>query len=100
WALVPFLLLLTCELTDSSDDFAIGYINITPFVPLIVIFNETVGRPHQINQPLGEMRFYWPEFRLGALESIIFMLAFMVAYIFIAYLFLWRAKCRIRRNIF
>ncbi len=100
WALVPFLLILSCVLTNSRDDVAEGYINITPFVPMIVIFDKTSGSPYQVNQPLGKMQFHWPKFRLGALGSIIFMLAFMVAYIFIAYLFLWRAKCRIRRNIF
>jgi ABC-type transport system involved in multi-copper enzyme maturation permease subunit len=100
WALVPFLLALSCVLTNLRNDFAVGYINIIPFVPMIVIFDETSGWPQSANQPLGEMLFNWPKFELGPLESIIFMLAFMVAYIFIAYLFLWRAKCRIRRNIF
>jgi len=100
WALVPFLLLLTCELADSSDDFAEGYINTIPFVPLVAVLMETSGSPHKVNQPLGEMLFSWPKFKLGILEAIIFMLAFMVAYILIGFLFLWRARCRIRRNIF
>jgi ABC-2 type transport system permease protein len=93
WALVPILMAFTCEITHSNNDFAEGYLNIIPFVHTIVIFEGATD--------IGRMEFDWPQaYNVNAFESVVFMLVLMVVYISIAYLFLWRAKCRLRRNIF
>jgi len=100
WGLIPLLLIFASVLTDFDDDYAEGYCNSIPYFQAIVVMDEASGRFHRSYKKLSEMQFRWLKFRAGTLESINFMFAFMIAYILIALVFLWRAKNRIRRNIF
>lgn len=96
WALVPLLLFIIADFAHSSDDFAEAYMNTNPLIHTIVIMEATAdGRPVKIGD------YHW----IGSgstdfLESMSWMLACMLGYIFIGIIFAWRAKCRVRRNIF
>lgn len=94
WLLIPFLMVLILEITRMGDDLIEAYCNAIPFVQAVVVMEATVAS-------WGPVDVYrWPQMRLDALEATLFMLAFMIGYIFLGFLFAWRAKCRFRRNIF
>lgn len=94
WAIIPLLMALSMEITHMGDDIVEGYITIIPFVQAVVVIEATVGS--------GLGSYNWPEMapKLDALQSTFYMLAFMLGYCFIGFLFAWRAKCLFRRNIF
>ena len=94
WGLIPLLMGIITGITRSSDDLVAGYCNIIPFVQGVVVMDATVGYSY----PIGY--FPWPSGNLNVVDSTFLMLAFMIAYMFVAFLFAWRAKCRFRRNIF
>jgi hypothetical protein len=48
----------------------------------------------------GIGRYNWCDLNLDVIESTLFMLAFMVLYMLLAWIFVWRAGRRLRRNIF
>jgi ABC-type transport system involved in multi-copper enzyme maturation permease subunit len=93
WGLIPLLMVLIMEITRMGDDLVENYCNAIPFVQALVVMDATAHRG-----ALGT--FNWPEGNFSALGSTFFMLAFMICYIFLGFLFAWRAKCQFRRNIF
>jgi len=94
WALVPIMMALILEITRSSHDSFTAYIDTNPFVHAFNIIDGTVGTG-------GLSTYYWPG--LGshnAAQATAWMLTCMVGYMSVGMLFAWRAKCRLRRNIF
>jgi len=93
WVLMPFLLLIGARIVSQNDDFVEVYLNINPFAHAGIIVNAGC---HQ-----GIDGYDWPGFGgLNAFESTTLMLFWMVCYLIVSFLFFWRAKCRLRRNIF
>ena len=100
WAILPMLLgiiaSINTPLTREARDLAEAYIDTNPFVHMGNIMIATAGGNHA---SVGN--FYWPgQGTMDAVESTVWMLACMIGYILIGFLFAWRAKHRFRRNIF
>ena len=94
WAIVPLLLFLVLNVAHESDDLAESYMDTNPFVHAIVVMDGTANGGSLAN-------YYWPGFGSGDVaESTIWMLTCMLGYMFLGFLFAWRAKRRLRRNIF
>ena len=94
WGLAPLLMVVIAGITGTRAgyDWAVAYIDTNPFVHAGIL----VG---------GAMRsfdsYWWPGLgSLNAAKSTIWMLICMLSYMFLGLLFAWRAKCRMRRNIF
>lgn len=93
WAIVPLLLALIVQITREHEFFT-AYIDTNPFVHAVVIMEGTAGSGSLHN-------YYWPGFdSMSAAESTTWMLTCMLGYMFFGFLFVWRARCRLRRNIF
>ncbi|MHC4645356.1 MAG: ABC transporter permease [Planctomycetota bacterium] len=94
WALVPLLLVLVLEAIGGSEDLIECYMDTNPFVHAIVVMDGTAGR--------GSVHdYHWVSFHnLNVFESTCWMFFCMLGYICVGFLFAWRAKCRIRRNVF
>jgi len=92
WAIVPLLLVLIV-LMMHEHEFLEAYMDTNPFVHAVVIMEGTVN-----GGSLGH--YYWLTFEMGAVESTTWMLTCMLGYMFLGFLFVWRAKHRLRRNIF
>jgi len=100
WAILPLLLgiiaSINTPLTREARDLAEAYIDTNPFVHMGNIMIATAG-----GNPVKTGSYYWPGHgTMRAAESTVWMLACMVGYILIGFLFAWRAKHRFRRNIF
>ena len=93
WGLIPFLMLFLIEIARMGDDLVKNYCNAIPFVQAVVVMDGTANRG-------ALQQFSWPEGPVTALASTLFMLTFMIGYVFLGFLFAWRAKCQFRRNIF
>ncbi|MHC4475865.1 MAG: ABC transporter permease subunit [Planctomycetota bacterium] len=93
WGLVPILLFVLADVADLDEDFAEFYMNGNPIFQGLVVMDATANGWHIRD-------FDWLDSRLGPAESILFMLAFMLVYILLGFLFFQRAKRRVRRNIF
>jgi ABC-type transport system involved in multi-copper enzyme maturation permease subunit len=94
WGLMPILLFLVADADYIDDDLAEVYMDTHPFVHAFVVMDGTVRRGHA-----GDYDWIHDHSRT-AFESTIWMLTCMVSYVFLGYMFAWRAKCRLRRNIF
>jgi ABC-2 type transport system permease protein len=95
WAVVPMLLGLIGIITHD-DGLTEFYMDTNPFVHAVVIMDTTVSRG---SDTLG--RYNWVGIgRQYVMESTSWMLACMAGYMLLGAVFLWRAKCRLRRNIF
>ncbi len=94
WGLMPVLLFLTAEAHYMDNDLAEACMNTNPFVHAVVVMDATVTRGHAGN-------YDWAGVHCSnASEATIWMLICMVSYMFLGYVFAWRAKRRLRRNIF
>jgi len=94
WGLMPILLFLVAEAHYMDNNLAEAYMDTHPFIHAFVVMDATVTRGHARN-------YDWiGGHRRGAFESTIWMLTCMVAYMLLGYVFFWRAKRRLRRNIF
>jgi len=85
WAIVPLLLVLIANMTHEHE-FIEAYMQTNPFVHAVAVMDATIR--HGITS------------EMGAVESTIWMLTCQLGYMFLGFLFVWRAKCRLRRNIF
>jgi len=94
WGLMPILLFLLVQVGDMDQDLAEVYMDTNPFVHAFVIMDGAVSRGHGFY-------YHWVGWRdHGACEATAWMLTCMAGYVFLGYVFAWRAKCRLRRNIF
>jgi ABC-type transport system involved in multi-copper enzyme maturation permease subunit len=94
WALVPLLLFVISDISDSSDDFAESYMDTHPIVNTVVIMEATadkgrLGNYHWVGS--GSTDFF---------ESMGWMLVCMLGYLFMGIFFAWRAKSRFRKHIY
>ena len=95
WGLVPLLMAIISSMLATPMNLVEGYLNSIPFVQAAVVMEATADGWYKLDT------YSWPEIgSLGALGSTLWMLAFMAVYILLGFLFAWRAKRRIRRNIF
>jgi len=94
WMLVPFLLAVTSEIRRTGYDGFKAYLDTNPFVHVGVVIQKTVSS----RRSLGD--YYWPTGKRTIVDSTYWMLTCAFVYIVIGLLFAWRAKCRLRRNVF
>jgi len=87
---------INAPFTRGARELVEMYIDTNPFVHMGNIMIATAGgKPHKMGS------YYWPgQGTLNAANSTIWMLACMVGYILIGFLFAWRAKHQFRRKIF
>jgi ABC-type transport system involved in multi-copper enzyme maturation permease subunit len=100
WAILPLLMGLVASIntpfTREARELVEAYIDTNPFVHMGNIMIATAGE-----KAVKTGSYYWPgQGTLNAVESTFLMLACMVSYILIGFLFAWRAKCQFRRKIF
>lgn len=91
WAFVPFVIALISIIFGYSDRFLEWYIDFNPFVQAVVFMVVSFSNPWE---------FYWPQGPESAEGTFVFMQVIMIIYVLIGLLFLWRAKCRIRKKVF
>jgi hypothetical protein len=89
------LMAMMGELFRGSRYLAELYMDTNPFVHVVAILEATVG----------ELDTYdWFSFRGGnsmnLVESTVWIIVCTVGYIFLGFLFAWRAMCRFRCHIF
>lgn len=93
WGLVPLLMLLALEAGDMSDDLLEAYMDTNPFFQAVVVTDATARSGHH--------GYGWAGLgNSDALEATIWMLACMAGYVSLGVLFVWRAKTRLRRDVF
>ena len=100
WLVLPVVMFLTLDILDESDDFAEDCLDINPFIQTIVVIDATAER-HYDSEQHRSLRYRWPSRRdKGAWTANWILLMYMAIYMFVAVAFAWRAKCRLRRNVF
>jgi ABC-type transport system involved in multi-copper enzyme maturation permease subunit len=94
WALLPLFMALLAAISHTGYDWVETYMDTNPFVHVICTMSAAAGT--------GQLRlYYWVGLgNLNAGETMLWMLFCMLIYMSAGVLFLWRAKCRLRRNIF
>jgi ABC-type transport system involved in multi-copper enzyme maturation permease subunit len=96
WGLMPLLLIILAEITRLDNEFAELYVDVTnPIWHGLLITEATAnGWSHTGG-------YDWLELGAGNTDEATFvMLLVMLGYMCAGLLFTWRAKCRLRRNIF
>ncbi len=94
WAILPLFIFIFLSAVQASDDPAEAYMDTNPFIQAVVVIEATVNEE-------DEPDFNWPGRRdMDSAESTVWMLNCAVVYGLLGFLFAWRAKCRLRRNIF
>jgi ABC-type transport system involved in multi-copper enzyme maturation permease subunit len=96
WGLVPLLLIILGGIRPRDQDFAALYTDLTnPICQELIVMEATGGG---WNSALG---YEWLELHAGdPNKAISIMLLVMLGYMFAGFVFVWLAKCRIRRNVF
>ena len=100
WAILPLLMGLVASIntpfTRDARELVNVYLDTNPFVHVGNIMIATAG-----GKAVVTGSYYWPgRGTMDIIDSTVWMLACMVGYILIGFLFAWRAKHRFRRNIF
>ena len=106
WAILPFLLAMIGEISPRSgfdDEPAEISLNINPVVQAGVIMEGGAGR-RNTGVPPSRLNYDWP-FRLftpsdSFEETTLILLATMAGYSLVGLVFAWRAKARLRRNVY
>ena len=99
WAGVPILLVVAHNIGHLRfrwfNDLAEAYFDTNPFVQAVAVMDGTADSA-------GHLRSYgWISSRgLDAFESTCWMVFCMLTYVALAWLFAWRAKRRLRRDVF
>jgi ABC-type transport system involved in multi-copper enzyme maturation permease subunit len=98
WAVVPLLLIITHELGDIRskwyEDLAETYFDANPFVQAVVVMDATADTSSPQN-------YEWlSSGNLDLFESTGWMAFCLLAYLTLGWLFAWRAKRRLRHNVF
>ncbi|MHC4354123.1 MAG: hypothetical protein ACYS0H_15545 [Planctomycetota bacterium] len=98
WAVVPLLLVITHEVGHIRsrwyEDLAETYFDANPFVQAVVVIDATAGTSHPQN-------YEWlSSGNLDLFESTGWMAFCLLAYLTLGWLFAWRAKRRLRHNVF
>jgi ABC-type transport system involved in multi-copper enzyme maturation permease subunit len=98
WAVVPLLLVITQEFGNVNyrwfRDLTETYFDTNPFVQAVVVMEATADTSYPQN-------YHWPSSGSSDLfESTGWMTFCMLAYLGLGWLFAWRAKRRLRHNVF
>ena len=93
WALVPFLIALVSAILGYNEYLVLLDLDFNPYVQAIVIMLVSHSNWHNFN-------FDWPKGPDNGEGTFVFMQAFLVVYVLVGLLFLWRAKSRIRKKVF
>ncbi len=98
WLVIPALLGLVSQIRHD-EDFIGKYLSANPVVQAGTIMSGAGGE-YKANKSLSELSFEWPfrTHRIGHTTEIV--LVTMMIYVFAGFLLAWRAKCRLRRNVF
>jgi ABC-type transport system involved in multi-copper enzyme maturation permease subunit len=105
WALIPFIMAIIGEIFRfrffNSHHEIEYYVDSIPFIQNIVIMTGTIpGSFINLSWSTQDLGFDWPRGPSDALGTTEWMIFFMFLYIFISFIFLWRAKCNFRKKIF
>jgi hypothetical protein len=100
WLFIPVMLGIVAEITHTQEVFGLYYSS-NPLIQIGVVMNSISGSEHSANNLLG-LKYNWPLIRnaMALYPATKLLLYFMVFYSFLGLLFAWRAKCRIRLNVF
>jgi ABC-2 type transport system permease protein len=94
WLILPFVLALGVEALDMERELAEAYFDTVPFVHIGVVMDATIGAS-------GLHDYNWAALdNMGSAQSTLWLLFCMAGYMSLAFIFAWRARCRLRRNIF
>lgn len=94
WGLAPLLMALMAEIDLLDFDFIESYLDTNPWVHIVVIMEATTGRGNLSN-------YHWVDYgNRNVYDAMLWMAACTFGYVSLGLLFAWRAKCRLRRNIF
>ncbi len=99
WAVIPVLLGLVATITHE-DNILETYISANPVLQAFVIMFGA-GGSYNATRSLSHLNYEWPsgsDYNVWYTTRI--LLITMLIYISMGLLFAWRAKCRLRRNIF
>ena len=100
WAIVPLILGLVSEITHDDDllEFTACF---NPFVQNVVVIERTSGRNY-VNRSLTQLEYNWPSRAFGEsfTSTTLFLISTMLLHFLVGFLFIWRAKYRLRRHIF
>jgi len=94
WAILPLFMFIFLNAVNASEELGEAYMDTNPFIHALVIMDATAGER-------GELDYDWPGVGdMECAESTVWMLICMGVYGLLGFLFAWRAKHRLRRNIF
>lgn len=91
WCVVPYLLLALAEGFRIGRQLALPCWNMAPFVQCTVVIDAASK---------NASRLAWVGGSRNAAESNNLLLLFLLVHVLIGLVFAWRAKCRLRRNVF
>ena len=94
WGIVPLVMALMAGTDLIALDFVSFYLDTNPFVHIIVIMDATAGG-HGLNT------YHWIDYgSKSVIDTTAWMTACAIGYVFLGLLFAWRAKRRLRCNVF
>lgn len=102
WAGVPTIVALTVGITNISRGNRAMELSAAanPVIQSGVVAHAAAGRLNA-HKPITELKYEWGiSYNWKALPTTILVFTYMVMYIMLGLLFAWRAKHRIRKNIF
>lgn len=100
WLFIPVILGIVAEITRTQEIFGLYYSS-NPLIQIGVIMNGIAGMEHSANN-LSGIKYDWPFMRnpMELYPTTKLLIYFMIFYSLFGLLFAWRAKCRIRQNVF
>ena len=94
WGIAPLIMALMAEIDLLDFDFLESYLDTNPFVHIVVIIEAAAGRG-------GLNNYHWIDYSsTNVYDATVWMAACAIGYASLGLLFAWRAKCRLRRNVF
>jgi len=98
WVVMPTGLALVSDVTRDERILAASAMA-NPAIQAGVIVHAATGR-YNADRSLGSLEYEWMRQDLKIGPTTVILLISMLAYVFCGFLFAWRAKCRLRRNVF
>ena len=101
WIIVPALLGLVTTISHDKAEVFEAYVSANPVVQATTIMGGAGGQPNAKTK-LSKLDFNWlsGNHSKGVYSTTRLLLVNTLIYISAGFLFAWRAKCRLRRNIF
>ncbi|MBI9016650.1 MAG: ABC transporter permease subunit [Phycisphaerae bacterium] len=98
WLILPIIFTIIGEITHKQTRFS-SFNNINPVVQISSIANGAGGSRHSM-ESFSRLRFNWSGGKKSYSDSLVFISTTAVCYSSIGIFLLWRAKARLRKNIF